>query len=154
MRRYKIFLILLVVLAFPPAALSFYVPVEGGLTGLGQGNVQAIESEFRAMQQAAMLFRAEDPAGAGDLQEGENHIGRLSKYTDAPGHYSDTERYSLLVDYRGWWLGVAAPKADSMREYVINVAANNDWLGSSDTYTPPGNAAFGSDDEVVWKLFR
>jgi len=152
----KIFFALLAVLAltFPTAAFPFYVPAGSGIKGLGRANVQAIESEFSAMEQAALLFRTEDPAGANNLQEGVNYAADLSNYTDVPGRYTDTERYGLLVDSRGWWLGVAVPKADSMREYVAQSAPGKAWFGSRDTSTPPGKAAFQAKDEIVWKLFR
>ena len=157
MRNLKIFpafLAALATLAFSAPALPFYVPAEIGMKGLGKGNVEAIELEFHAMEQAALLFRSEDPAGAGGLQEGVNHVANLSKYTDAPDRYADTQRYGLLTDSRGWWLGVAVPKAESMREYVAQAAAGRGWVGSPDTSAPPGNAAFHSGDGVVWKLFR
>ena len=152
MRNRSIFLALLLMLVFPAAAFSFYVPADVGLRALGRGNVQALESEFRAMQQAALIFRAEDSA-AGNLQEGVNHIAYLSGYTDNPGHYSDEQSYGLLVDSRGWWLGVAAPEAESMREYV-QAAADRGWFGSPDTSTPPGNDTFQTGDAIVWKLLR
>jgi hypothetical protein len=149
----KTFLVLLMTLVFPTAAFSFFVPAEGGLAGLGKGNVQAIEAEFRAMEQAALLFRSENPTEAGGLQEGVNHIADLSKYPDAPSHYSDTQRYGLLVDSHGWWLGIAVPKAESMREYVVQASGSKGWVGSPDTSTPPGSD-FRLEDEVVWKLFK
>ena len=156
MKNRKIFFALLAVLmlTFPTAALPFYVPAGAGVKGLGRANVQAIESEFSAMEQAALLFRTEDYAGANNLEEGVNHVANLSNYTDAPGRYTDTERYGLLVDSRGWWLGVAVPKADSMREHIVQAAPGKGWLGSRDTFTPPGKAAFQTKDEIVWKLFR
>jgi hypothetical protein len=142
-------------LAFLPvgAADAYYIPTEVTTKGLGKANVQAIESEFSAMQQAATLFRAEDPLAA-DLQEGVNHVANLSRSTDAPTRYSDTQRYGLLTDSRGWWLGVAVPTAESMRDYVAQLAASKGWTGSPSTSTPPGSAVYQASDEIVWMLFR
>jgi hypothetical protein len=156
MRKCKVLLALVAVLTFtfPTAAFPFYVPAESGTAALGRSHVQAIEAEFRAMEQAALLFRTYDPDEAAGLQEDVNHIAGLSNHTDAPHRYSNSQRYGLLVDSHGWWLGVTVPEAESMRDYVADAAGSRGWVGSSDTYTYPGSSAYHSEDAVVWKLLK
>ena len=133
---------------------AFYIPVAPTLKGVGNANVQVIDADFRSMEQAALLFRLEDPSEANNLSLGVNHIGILAQYSDAPGRFADSSNYGFLVDARGWWIGIKVSGSESTREYVKQAAGSHGWLGSPDTLIIPGSAVFGEGDSVVWKFLR
>ena len=135
-------------------AFAFYASAAPYLRGIGSADVQAIDAEFRSMEQAALLFFSENSSEANSLTPGVNHAGLLSQYTDVPARFADSSRYGFLTDSRGWWIGIAVSGSDPAREYVVQAAGTQGWLGSSDTSTPPGNAIFNEGDSVVWKFLR
>jgi hypothetical protein len=121
---------------------------------MGKANVLAIEADLRSLEQAALLFRSEDPAGAEAVAQNVNNIALLARYTDVPGRFEDASRYGFIADSRGWWLGVIVTDSDVMRVSAAEAAGSHDWIGSPDTMTPPGDAIFEMKDGVVWKLLR
>jgi hypothetical protein len=135
----------------PSTAFAFYLPVEPGLKGVGSANVQTLEADLRSLEQAAILFRSEN---ADALSENVNNIALLARYTDIPSRFGDTESYGFFVDSRGWWIGAAVQDMDAMRDSAAGAAGSHGWIGSANTMTPPGNAAFGAGDGAVWKLLR
>ncbi|MDR3229905.1 MAG: hypothetical protein LBT65_00550 [Synergistaceae bacterium] len=133
---------------------AFYIPVEPGLRGMGSANVLAIEADLRALEEAALLFRSEDSAGAEAMAHNVNNIALLAGYMDVPGRFEDASRYGFIADARGWWLGAVVTDSDVMRVSAAEAAKNRNWLGSPDTATPPEGTVFEIKDSVVWKLMR
>ena len=135
-------------------AFAFYVPAAPALRGIGGANVQTIDTDFRSLEQAALLFSSENPEEAIYLTDGVNHVALLAQYTDNPSRFADISHYGFIVDSRGWWIGIAVTGSDSTREYVTQAARTHGWLGSSDISVPPGDAVFGGRDSVVWKFVK
>ncbi|MDR1732890.1 MAG: hypothetical protein LBR61_12440 [Synergistaceae bacterium] len=141
-----------VVITCNSGAFAFYIPVAPTLKGIGNASVQAIEADMRALEQAALLFRSENPS-AGSLPKNVNHVELLAPYTDIPGRFGDVTHYAFFSDERGWWIGAAVPGGEA-RSSAAQAAPAHEWFGSPNATTAPGSAFFGGNDGFVWKLLR
>ena len=139
------------VIGYFSETFASHAPAAPSLRGIGGANVQAIEADFRAMEQAALLFFSDNP---GSLAPGVNYADLLARYTDVPTRFGDSSRYGFLADSRGWWAGISISGTDLTREHVADAAGRYGWLGSSDTSIPPGDSIFNVGDSVVWKFLR
>jgi hypothetical protein len=124
------------------------------LKGIGRANVLALEADLRSLEQAALLFRTDDSAGAGNLEANVNNVALLARYTDTPSRFGDASHYGFIADSRGWWIGVAVSATDVAHDAAVDAAGSRSWIGSPNTMTPPGDAVFGANDDVVWRLLR